>query len=96
MAVVAINQQNIKVGEAALLAVVAINQRNFMHNGCLSAFTELQKTVASDTSFCCNILPRAAQEVSYAFASEILPASISSLIRRADGNCLIPYYSLPP
>ena len=37
-----------------------------MHNG-FRYFTELQKTVALDTAFCCNILPRAVQEVGYAF-----------------------------
>ena len=41
---------------------------NFMHNGFVyTVFTELQRTVALDTAFCCNILPRASQEVSYAF-----------------------------
>ena len=39
-----------------------------MHNGFVyTVFTELQRTVALDTAFCCNILPRASQEVSYAF-----------------------------
>ena len=69
-----------------------------VHNQeCISLVLTIQfhrtaKTVTLDTAFCCNILPRAAQEVSCACCTRnplcfnILPASISSLLRKATGT----------